>query len=141
MDAAGNVYIAETQNAAIRKVSAATGNISVLVENACGTYYANGAFMPQVLYGPTGLFLDGKGDLYVADTLDMLVREMQGNFVAIHLSTPVFQGQTSPTHPKPWRTTAMPRSISRRHYREQPILFRRRNRHLCHQLLLTTARP
>ena len=97
VDAAGNVYIAETQNAAIRKVSAATGNISVLVENACGTYYTNGAFMPQVLYGPTGLFLDGKGDLYVADTLDMLVREVQGNFVAIDLTTPVFQGQTSPT--------------------------------------------
>ena len=69
----------------------------MLVENGCGTYYSNGAFMPQVLYGPTGLFLDGKGDLYVADTLDMLVREVQGNFVAIDLTTPVLQGQTSPT--------------------------------------------
>jgi Big-like domain-containing protein len=97
VDAAGNVYIAETQNAAIRKVSAATGDISTLVQNSCGTYYVNGQFMPQVLYGPTGLYLDGKGDLYIADTLDMLVREVQGNFVAVDLTTPVFQGQTSPT--------------------------------------------
>ncbi len=97
VDAAGNVYIAETQNAAIRKVSAATGDISTIVQNSCGTYYVNGAFQTQVLYGPTGLYLDGKGDLYIADTLDMLVREVQGNFVAVDLTTPVFQGQTSPT--------------------------------------------
>ena len=97
VDAAGNVYIAETQNAAIRKVSAATGDISTLVQNSCGNYYVNGQFMTQVLYGPTGLYLDGKGDLYVADTLDMLIREVQGNFVAVNLSTPIFQGQTSPT--------------------------------------------
>jgi hypothetical protein len=97
VDAAGNVYIAETQNAAIRKVSAATGDISTLVQDICGNYYFNGQFMPQVLYGPTGLYLDGKGDLYITDTLDMLIREVQGNFVAIDLSTPVFQGQTSPT--------------------------------------------
>ena len=97
VDAAGNVYIAETQNASIRKVSAATGLISTLVQTGCGNYYFNGQFMPQVLYGPTGLYLDGKGDLYITDTLDMLIREVQGNFVAIDLSTPVFQGQTSPT--------------------------------------------
>jgi hypothetical protein len=100
VDAAGNVYIAETQNAAIRKVSAATGDISTVVQNSCGSYYVNGGFQTQVLYGPTGLYLDGKGDLYISDTLDMLVREVQGNFVAVQLSTPVFQGQTSPTQPE-----------------------------------------
>jgi sugar lactone lactonase YvrE len=97
VDAAGNVYVAETQNAAVRKVSAATGDISTLVQNSCGNYYFNSQFLPQVLYGPTGLYLDGKGNLYITDTLDMLIREVQGNFVAINLSTPVFQGQTSPT--------------------------------------------
>jgi large repetitive protein len=100
VDAAGNVYIAETQNAAIRKVSAATGDISTLVQNGCGNYYFNDQFMPQVLYGPTGLYLDGMGDLYITDTLDMLIWKVQGNFVAIDLSTPVFQGQTSPTQPQ-----------------------------------------
>jgi hypothetical protein len=100
VDAAGNVYIAETQNAAIRKVSAATGDISTVVQNGCGNYYLNGQFMPQVLYGPTGLYLDGKGDLYISDTIDMLVREVQGNFVAVNLSTPVFQGQASSTQPE-----------------------------------------
>jgi len=100
VDAAGNLYIAETQNAAIRKVSAATGLISTLVQTGCGSYYVGGQFMSQVLYGPTGLYLDGKGDLYITDTLDMLIREVQGNFVAVDLPTPVFQGQTAPTQPQ-----------------------------------------
>ncbi len=97
VDAAGNVYIAETQNAAIRKVSAATGLISTLAENGCGDFYAGGQFQPVQLYGPVGLYLDGSGDLYVADTLDMVVREIQGNFAALDYTTPIRQGNTSAT--------------------------------------------
>ena len=51
--------------------------------------------MTQALYGPTGLYLDGSGDLYIADTLDMVVREVQGNFVALDFTTPVRQGSTT----------------------------------------------
>ena len=51
--------------------------------------------MTQALYGPTGLYLDGSGDLYIADTLDMVVREMQGNFVALDFPTPIRQGSTT----------------------------------------------
>jgi hypothetical protein len=97
VDAAGNVYIAETQNAAIRKVSAATGLISTLAQNGCGNYYAGGGFQPVQLYGLVGLYLDGSGDLYVADTLDMVVREIQGNFAALDYATPIRQGNTSTT--------------------------------------------
>ena len=97
VDAAGNVYIAETQNAAIRKVSAATGLISTLAENGCGDFYAGGLFQQVQLYGPVGLFLDGSGDLYVADTLDMVVREIQANFVALQYTAPVRQGEASAT--------------------------------------------
>ena len=99
VDAAGNVYIAETQNAAIRKVSgpasSTAGYISTFVQNGCGSFYFNGQFMPQTLYGPTGLYLDGTGDLYIADTLDMVVREVQGNFVVLNFPTPIRQGTTT----------------------------------------------
>jgi large repetitive protein len=101
VDAAGNVYIAESQNAAIRKVSATTGLISILAENGCGDFYAGAMFQPVVLYGPVGLYLDGSGDLYIADTLDMVVREIQGNFTAIDYTTPVRQGNTSATQDEP----------------------------------------
>jgi hypothetical protein len=97
VDAAGNVFIAETQNAAIRKVSAASGLISTLAQNGCGSFYAGGGFQPVQLYGPVGLYLDGSGDLYVADTLDMVVREIQGNFAALDYATPIRQGAASAT--------------------------------------------
>jgi large repetitive protein len=99
VDAAGNVYIAETQNAAIRKVSgpgsSTAGYISSFVQNGCSAFYFGGQFVPQALYGPTGLYLDGTGDLYIADTLDMVVREVQGNFVALDFPTPIRQGSTT----------------------------------------------
>jgi hypothetical protein len=97
VDAAGNVYIAETQNAAIRKVSAATGLISTVEQNGCGIFYFAGAFQTVKLYGPVGMVLDGYGNLYVADTLNMVVRELQGNFAALDYPTPVRQGSKSAT--------------------------------------------
>ena len=54
--------------------------------------YVNGSFSYSNLYGPTGLCLDGKGNLLLADTLNMVIREVQGNFVALnYLQTPVRQ--------------------------------------------------
>ena len=91
VDAAGNVYITDTQNSAIRKVSPATGFISTLTSNGTGTYFFNNSFLPVTFYGPTGVYLDGKGNLFVADTLNMVVREIQGNFVALKYSAPVRQ--------------------------------------------------
>lgn len=97
VDAAGNVYIAETQNAAVRKVSAATGFISFLAQNGCGDFYYGGQFTAVQLYGPIGLTLDGSGNLYVADTLNMVAREVQGNFAALEYATPIRQGNLSAT--------------------------------------------
>jgi len=104
VDAAGNVYIAETGNHAIRKVSgpasSTPGYISTLVQDLCGSVFfpspSPGQFSTQTLYGPTGLYLDGSGDLYIADTLYMLVDEVYGNFVALSFSPPsIRQGSTS----------------------------------------------
>jgi len=91
VDAAGNVYIADTQNNAIRKVSPATLLISSPVQAGVGTYYSGGAFNAITLYGPTGLFLDGSGNLFIADTLNMVIREVQGNFAALNYTTRVRQ--------------------------------------------------
>ena len=87
VDAAGNVYIADTQNNSIRKVSASNLFISTLAQNFTTTFYFNNAFYPLTFYGPTGLWLDGRGNLYIADTLDMVIQEAQGNFIALDYPT------------------------------------------------------
>jgi hypothetical protein len=97
LDAAGNLYIADTQNGAIRQVNASTGDISTQIKDGTGTYYQNNAFSPVALYGPIGITLDGSGNLYIADSLDMVVREIQSNFSAIDYTATIPEhSQSSP---------------------------------------------
>jgi hypothetical protein len=99
VDPAGNVYIADTQNRTIRKVNAVTEDISSPVRNGVGRYYNGTAFGTVVLYGPIGITLDGDGNLYIADSLDMQVRKIQSNLAAVDFTTAVRQGQLSTAMP------------------------------------------
>ena len=99
-DPAGNVYIADTQNAAIRKVTSAAsstpGIISTVAKNGAGQYFFNGKFSTVDIYGPLGLFIDSYGDLFFADSLNMRIREIQSNYVALsYLLYAVRQGSKS----------------------------------------------
>ncbi|MFP5205320.1 MAG: Ig-like domain repeat protein [Acidobacteriota bacterium] len=107
-DPAGNLYIADTQNNAIRKVIAPSsgradqGFISTIVQNGIGEYLFNGKPVSIALYGPTGLYFDAQGDLFVADFFDMVVRELQSNAALADFSqNPVRQGYTSSTKLQP----------------------------------------
>ncbi len=91
VDPAGNVYIADTQNAAIRMVGSASGPtpgiIGTVIVNGVGESYYNGAFTTNTLYGPIGLSMDSAGDLFVADYYDMVIRETQSNYVVLNFET------------------------------------------------------
>ena len=97
IDPAGNLYVADTQHSAIRKVSSATGLISTLAVAGVGDYYLPNSNPGTVnIYGPTGLFLDAWGDLYFADTLNNAIREVQSNAAVLDFTmTPVRQGEVS----------------------------------------------
>jgi sugar lactone lactonase YvrE len=86
-DPAGNLYIADTQNASIRKVSSATGFISTVGESGVGEDFNGGALATVSLYGPIGLFLDGGGNLYFADSLNMNIEEIQSNVAALDFTS------------------------------------------------------
>jgi sugar lactone lactonase YvrE len=95
-DPAGNVYIADTQSSAIRKVSATTGIITSIAQNGAGDYLSYSNFYQVSIYWPMGMFMDGAGNLYFADNLNLRIREIQSNFIAVDLTqTPVRQGDTS----------------------------------------------
>ena len=100
VDPAGNVYIADTQNNAIRKVSSAAsstpGIISTIAISGAGEFFYNGIFTPVSIHGPLGLFLDSSANLYFADALNMTVLEMQSNFAALDFTaTPIREGSES----------------------------------------------
>ncbi len=96
-DAAGNLYIADTLNSGIRKVSSATGFISTIARNNTGVYiYNNGGPYPIGIAGPAGLALDGAADLYFADSLNNRVRQIQSNVAVLdYADTPIAEGSES----------------------------------------------
>jgi hypothetical protein len=102
-DAAGNLYIADTQNSAIRKVastsSSAPGVISTLVVNGIGyTLNSGDVLAPVSIYAPICLALDGNGDVFFADYFNMLIGEVESNVSVLnYTTTPVRQGDQSTT--------------------------------------------
>jgi large repetitive protein len=79
VDAAQNVFIADSQNNVIRKVSAATHKIATVAPSVKSLKNNATAYYTVTLYGPMGLALDGNGNLYIADYYNMRIREVQSN--------------------------------------------------------------
>jgi hypothetical protein len=75
VDAVGNVYIADTLNCAIRKVTPAGVTTTVAGSpGQCGS--ANGAGTAARFSGPRGLVVDAGGNLFVADTANNMIRKI-----------------------------------------------------------------
>lgn len=88
VDAAGNVWIADTGNNVIREVSAATGDINTVVGYNTGTanhgtatagYGGDGSAANSSsveLNEPIGMAFDGAGNLYIADFNNKVIRKV-----------------------------------------------------------------
>jgi sugar lactone lactonase YvrE len=86
VDASGNLYIADTLNNVIRKVSASTGIITTAAGNGYGAGINSGGFGGDAgpatkaeLSYPEGVTLDASGNLYISDTLNMRVRKVDAS--------------------------------------------------------------
>jgi uncharacterized protein (TIGR03437 family) len=75
-DAAGNVYIADRGNHAVRKVSAAGVITTVAGNGQVGSGGDGGAATAASLNQPGGLALDSSGSLYIADTGNNRIRRV-----------------------------------------------------------------
>jgi sugar lactone lactonase YvrE len=92
VDADGNLYVADTQNNLIRKITAA-GVVSTFAgSGASGS--TDGTGTAATFNHPTGLTLDGLGNLYVAEYDGNLIRKITSNGV---VTTVAGNGQKSST--------------------------------------------
>ena len=95
-DAAGNLYIADTQNNRVRKVSAGSRQIETIAGNGVGKYTSDGVNAALAgLYGPYGMFIDMKGDLFIADYFDHRIREVPSSLAILTFQTAIRQDQVS----------------------------------------------
>jgi len=77
VDPAGNLFIADTRNNAVREVQAATGNIFTVAGNGTPGYSGDGsAASGAQLQGPAAVAVDHAGNLFVADTGNNVIREV-----------------------------------------------------------------
>ena len=75
VDSAGNVYVADSVNATIRKVTAA-GVVTTLAGLAGTVGSADGTGSVARFYYPGGVALDTAGNVYVADTDNSTIRQV-----------------------------------------------------------------
>jgi sugar lactone lactonase YvrE len=76
LDAAGNLYIADTDNHRVRIVDT-TGTITTMVGNGAGAFAGDGGLSTSAsLNLPTAVALDAAGNLYIADTKNQRIRRM-----------------------------------------------------------------
>ena len=76
VDGAGNLYIADGGNDRIRRVDA-TGTITTVAGVGLGrSSRMDGPASMAVLDNPSGVAVDGPGNLYIADTLNHLIRRV-----------------------------------------------------------------
>jgi sugar lactone lactonase YvrE len=74
-DASGNVYVADTYNNRIRKISP-EGFVSTFAGDGTGAFRDGFGTMAQ-FYWPAGIAIDASGALYVADYLNHRIRKIQ----------------------------------------------------------------
>ncbi len=78
LDGAGNLYLADSNNDIIRRVDAVSGIITTVAGTPQVNGYSGngGAATSAQLSKPEGLALDATGDLYIADTGNQEIREI-----------------------------------------------------------------
>lgn len=97
VDSAGNLYIADTSNHRIRKVSAA-GISTTVAGNGVGGFSGDGGTPANAsLHLPGGVAMDAAGNLYIADSFNNRIRKLNTapvlHSVARHLPSRYFLRQ------------------------------------------------
>ena len=109
LDGAGNVYIADTQNNRVRKVTASTGIITTIAGTGVGGYNGDNivATGAQLRY-PSGVAVDGSDNVYITDTDNYRIRLIRSVRTASPSAAPSVSPTASPSTVPSASPTAFP---------------------------------
>ncbi len=94
LDASGNLYIADQMNNRVRKVTASTGNISLLAGTTVGFSGDGGAPAAAQLNQPWALAVDASCNVYISDNANSRVRLITGLACTLPLELISFTGRS-----------------------------------------------
>lgn len=95
LDAADDIYIADSGNARIRKLYAASGNIATVAGSArVGDQGEGEAATAAALSQPTGVFLDPVGQIYIADQSNGSLRQVTVDTPILNFGSEIVGGTT-----------------------------------------------
>lgn len=78
-DSNGNLFIADYFNHAVRKITVATGIITTIAGNGTTGYSGDGGLATLAqLSTPSGVAVDSKGDIYISDLGNRVLRRVDG---------------------------------------------------------------
>jgi trimeric autotransporter adhesin len=78
IDAAGDIFIADELNNAVREIAASTGKIATIAGNGTKGYTGNGGPAVEAqLNAPQSVFADADGNVFIADSGNNVVREVR----------------------------------------------------------------
>jgi DNA-binding beta-propeller fold protein YncE len=90
LDAEGNIYIADTGNHRVRKMSVADGTIRTIAgTGAPGARGDSGQGASAQLRSPAGVAIDAAGAIYISDTGNSLIRKIAPDGVITTIATPL----------------------------------------------------
>ncbi len=81
VDGSGNLFISDSDNSVIRKVTVATGLITTVAGNGTPGYTGDGTAATSANLSPSGLAVDGSGAIYVSDALHSVVRKVAAGII------------------------------------------------------------
>jgi hypothetical protein len=77
VDASGNMFIVDYGNNRIREVAASTGNIYTVAGDGTPGFSGDGGLATSAeLHSPGGVFVDGAGNIFIADSFNSRIREV-----------------------------------------------------------------
>ncbi len=112
LDSANNLYIADLNNSRIVKVTS-TGVATIFAGNGTPGFAGDGgaASKAQLSY-PTGVAVDGAGNVYIADTLNQRIRKVASNGTITTIAGAGQQGYAGDGGPALSATLSSPRGIA-----------------------------
>ena len=91
LDSAGNIYIADTLNSRIRKVTVSTGIMTTVAGNGTlGFSGDNGSATAAALNFPIGVAVDSGGNVYIADTFNSRIRKIASGAISTVIGNGTF---------------------------------------------------